>query len=168
MTVHAAQYSETADGTAVVDYVIVSNDDHYHGLTAPDATVTLIEGDDETASTMFSALGVEVPEGGSASYGVSLTQAPNAEVTVRLHPQSTTSGGDADLTADTDTTTPGNQHLLRFNRGNWTQPQHVTISNANPGTGDDDVGTRLFAHTSSSRDRRYGRSRSPPAQPPPN
>ena len=155
VTVYAAQDSDTADGTAVVDYVVVSDDDHYHGLTAPDATVTLIEGDNETASTMFSALGVDVPEGDSASYGVSLTQAPNAEVTVRLHPQSTTSGGDADLTADTDTNTTGNQHLLRFNRGNWTKPQYVTISNANPGTGDDDVGKRLFVHTSSSRDRRY-------------
>ena len=155
VTVYAAQDSDTADGTAVVDYVVVSDDDHYHGLTAPDATVTLIEGDNETASTMFSALGVDVPEGGSASYGVSLTQAPNAEVTVRLHPQSTASGGDADLTADTDTNTTGNQHLLRFNRGNWTKPQYVTISNANPGTGDDDVGKRLFVHTSSSRDRHY-------------
>ena len=150
--VSALQDTDDTNGTATVGYVVASDDDHYHGLAVPDATVTLIEGDDETASTMFSAYDLDVPEGGSADYGVSLTQPPNAPVTVRIHPQT---GADLDLTADTDTDETGDQHSLTFDSGNWTLPQTVTVTNRETTTGDDTVGTRVFVHTVSSSDPRY-------------
>ncbi|MFG6456305.1 glycoside hydrolase family 48 protein [Roseateles sp. BYS96W] len=68
---------------------------------------------------VVSSSALTVPEGGSASFGVSLSEAPTANVTVAV---AKAAGGDADLTAGTST--------LVFTPANYATPQLVSVSAA--------------------------------------
>ena len=101
-------------------------------------TVTATQVDAQNVIVSSSA--VSVPEGGTNTFTVSLAGAPTSNVTVNL---TKNSGGDADLTLDTDPNTPGNQTTLTFTPTNWNTPQTVTVAAAE----DSDVANGTATYT---------------------
>ena len=80
-----------------------------------------------------------MPEGGTATYTVSLTVKPTAAVTVAVSSQS---GGDADLTVSPSS--------LTFATGDWSTAQTVTVSAAEDA--DAVNGEATFEHRASGGD----------------
>ena len=93
---------------------------------------------------------LSVPEGGRVSYAVSLLAPPAADVTITIARET---GGDSDLTVDTDTSTTGNQNTLTFTPANWTTVQAVYVSAAQDSDRTND--SAAFTHTASSDDIGY-------------
>ena len=91
---------------------------------------------------------VTVKASATATYTVRLATKPSAQVTVTLSLQ-----GDRDITADTDTSTAGNQAGLTFGVSNWATPQTVTLSAVQDN--DDVSGTTKITHTTASSDSGY-------------
>ena len=111
-------------------------------------------GDDVTLAVCTAGIGVSdssaaVGEGSYVDVGVRLLTAPTASVTVAV----TSSSGDSNLTADTDTSTAGDQTSLTFTAANWGTPQTVRISAA--ADSDSAAGSKTFTFTSSSTDTNY-------------
>ena len=132
--VSAAEDDDDGIGSATVRYRSVSSDTGYSGLTDD---LTAVEADNEAPGAVFSAANLEVPEGGSASYTITLTKAPTAPVFVDIT-RNTALTSDADLTAVPAT--------VEFAVANWSEPRTVRIEAAE----DDDAvstGGFLFAHT---------------------
>ena len=101
-----------------------------------------------TPGVMLSRSRLIVPEGSTATYTARLTTKPSADVTVNV---AAASGGDSDLTFDTDADTTGNQATLTFTATNWSTPQTVTVAAAEE-TGspvDKAYGTATLNHTAS-------------------
>ena len=85
------------------------------------------------------------PEGSTAAYGVRLATKPAGSVTVTV---TKASGGDSDLTVDTDPSTTGDQDTLAFTAANWDTPQTVTVAAAEEaGATDKAYGTATFNHS---------------------
>ena len=94
--------------------------------------------------------GLPVPEGGSAEYTVELNTAPAMTEIVTITLGRSGSGGDADLTAITETVTEGGEYTLTFNNSNWDIPQTVTVSAKEDDDGVD--GIAAFTHSVTSSD----------------
>lgn len=127
VTVSAAEDADTTNGTRPI--TVAST-----GLTS--VTVNATEADNDNAqSLVVSPTAISVPEGSSTTFGVRLSVAPAANVSVTVAAGS----GDADLTnAPTS---------LTFTPANWNVVQNVTISAAQDA--DTSNGTRTFTVASS-------------------
>ena len=143
VTLQADDDSDSRHGTAAFDlegtYALHNylTDFHVGAL----ATVTAKEQDDDFQVTL-SKTKAAVPEGGTATYTVVLGTQPAANVSVVVARKS---GGDADLAADTDPDTAGDQDTLTFTTTNYDTPQTVTLR-ANDDE-DDENGSAVFTHT---------------------
>ena len=133
ISVLAAEDANLTDDSMTITHTSASSDATYNGLTA---TVSVNETDNDTPSLVVSSTAVTVPEGGTASYTVKLSNQPNGGVTVALE-QGTS--GDADLSAS--------PMSLSFNMSTWNVAQTITLSAAQDG--DDLSGTQTFRHTAS-------------------
>ena len=87
------------------------------GAEAADTTAEVVIRDDDEVGGLFSTTKLTVPEGGSATYELSLTAQPTVTVTAR--PLRTGSG-------DVTVTPPS----LTFTRLNWATAQTVTVAAA--------------------------------------
>ena len=130
VTVSAAQDDDIADGTATISHSASGG-----GYGSVTGNVTAREDDDDTPALSFSRTSLTVPEGGEASYSVSLAYEPTATVTVAVR----RSSGDSSLTV--------NKSSLTFTASNWDSAQEVTVSAGEDADGID--GTATFAHTAS-------------------
>ena len=118
VAVGAAEDDDAADGTATITHTATGG--NYAGLAR---TTTATEDDNDFARLILDPARVTVAEGSTATFTVRLGTRPAGAVTVRLFAQ-----GDADLTADTDLTTSGDQHTLTFSVAGWSTPQTVTVA----------------------------------------
>ena len=145
VTVRAKSDTDHADGTAVIGHT--PSGGGWDAGEAADVTVT--ESDDRRDALVESRDGVPltgltVPEGGSATYQVSLSWAPSADVTIAVANR----GGaddDADLTASPSS--------LTFTTTSWDSAQTVTVSAAQDADGTN--GTAAIGHTVTSADPGY-------------
>ncbi|MBF2756095.1 MAG: hypothetical protein ISN29_12705, partial [Gammaproteobacteria bacterium AqS3] len=80
------------------------------------ASVTVMVSDDDRARLNLSSTAVDVAEGGTGRFSVSLQTAPNQDVTVSL------SSSNSDVTLD--------KTSLDFTTANWSAPQDVTVTAA--------------------------------------
>ena len=138
--------SDNWDMPRAVSLVAAHDDDLLNGVRAIDhsasgggyddvtASLTATENDTDTPSIVVSSGVVTVPEGGSATYAVSLSNQPDAAVTVTI-----TDSGDDDISVS-----PAS---LTFNATNWNTAQTVTVSAAEDG--DDLSGSRTITHSAS-------------------
>ena len=108
----------------------------------PDDPLRKVDGTPPTPGVTVRPRTRTVPEGGTASYAVTLDTAPTRTVTVSV---AAAADSDPDLTA-----TPAR---LAFTASNWDTGQTVTVSAAEDKDGTD--GTATFEHTATSSDRRY-------------
>ena len=84
---------------------------------------------------------VTVPEGGSASYDIELTQQPSADVTVTV-----TATGNADVRFSTDScTTLTTTGTLEFSTSNWDSTQSLTVCGAEDYDATDDTATLTYS-----------------------
>ena len=133
IAVLSAEDVNLTDDSMTITHTSASSDAGYNGLTA---SVTVTETDNDTPSLVVSSTAVTVPEGGTASYTVKLSNQPNGGVAVAIEQGA---GGDTDLSASTA--------RLDFTTSTWNVAQTVTLSAAQDG--DDLRGTRTFKHTAS-------------------
>ena len=105
------------------------------------AAMVLFPGAVLAQGVTVSQTNIDVIEGESKDYTVTLETQPAADVTITVE---RASGGDEDLTASPAT--------LTFTNANW-DPQMVTISAAEDADGED--GTAQFCHTAASTDSNY-------------
>ena len=128
VTVRAAEDDDGLNGTAPLLHTALGGG--YDGVTGDvDAT----EDDNDSAFLFFSNTDLKVPEGGSATYTVSLATQPSSPVTLTV---SKATGGDDDITVS-----PAS---LTFTTTNWNTAQTVTVEAAE----DDDLvdGTATIEH----------------------
>src|SRR5215217_233254 len=114
------------DADAVVDtatFTVASS-----GLTSESVLATTIE--DNSAQLVLSSSNVNVNEGGTATFDVSLTRAPAGSVTVTVARTS----GDTDLSVQSGAS-------LAFTTANWNTPQTVTLGAAQDADNADGVAT---------------------------
>ncbi len=130
--------TDALHGTAVFVHTASGAD---YGSVSKELTAT--EADDEVA-LVLSKTEVRVPEGATATYTVKLKSLPTASVTVTVARKS---GGDTNLTADTDSVAGGDQSTLTFTTTDWNTAQTVTLASADDT--DDDNGRAVFTHTAS-------------------
>ena len=119
VTVTAGPDNDDDNDTATLTHTATGGG---YGGVARSLTVTVVDGD---RGITLSAASVTVPEGGEATYTVVLDSQPSADVTVRI---GRNSGGDPDLTVDTDPNTTGNQNTLTFTTTTWNTAQTVKVS----------------------------------------
>ena len=131
LNVAAAQDDDLTNGSRTFTLAAASDDAGYDGLTQ---SVTATENDDDTPSIVVSSAAATVPEGGTATYNVRLSNKPSGGVTVAI-----SASGDTDITVS-----PAS---LAFTTTNWNQPQTVTLSAAQDG--DDLIGASEITHTAS-------------------
>ena len=137
ITISAAQDDDLINGSATISHTAAGGG--YEGLSA---TLTANESDDDTPSIVVSSARVSVPEGGSASYAVKLSNKPSGNVSVSLAiPTSGTNDQDLDFA-------PAN---LTFTPTNWNAARTITLTAAQ-----DDDDTATFTHTVTSSDGYYG------------
>ena len=110
VTVSAAADDDAADDTASVRHVIGGAD--YGGVLVAEMPVGVR--DNDTRGVTMSESGVELREGGSATYTVVLDTRPTGTVTV-----TPTSTGDSDVTVSPS--------RLSFTTSNWKTPKRVTV-----------------------------------------
>ena len=134
VTLSAATDGDLVNGSATIEHTATGGG--YDG--APVKTLTAREVD-STGQITVSAASVNVPEGSSATYTVVLTHQPTGNVTVRLALQSTSDGGDTNISRSPST--------LYFNTGNWNQAQTVTVRASQDS--DAERGSRTITHTAS-------------------
>ena len=130
--------SDALHGTAA--FVHTASGADYGGVSKE---LTATEADDEV-SLVLSKTSIRVPEGGTATYTVKLENEPSATVTVTVARKT---GGDTDLTVDTDSVAGGNQSTLTFTTTDWNTAQMVTLAAADDT--DDENGVAVFTHTAS-------------------
>ena len=134
VTLAAAHDDDLVSGFRVITHTAASDDAKYDGLTVQ---LTANENESDTAAIVVSANAVTVPEGGSATYTVKLSNQPSGDVNVGIATSSTSGGGDDDITVA--------PRSLAFTRINWHTAQTVTLSAAPDG--DDLNGTNTITHT---------------------
>ena len=130
VTIAAAHDVDLVNGSSIFVHTAASDDPKYNGKLT-DVTATEVE--DDEASLVLSSTAVTVPEGGSATYTVKLSNQPSAGVTIWA---SKTTGCDTDLTH-----TPAPRS---FSTSNWNVAQTWTLSAAEDG--DDLAGTCTINH----------------------
>ena len=137
-------YRPLTNGT-VYTFRVVAVDDSDDSLeTSMPSTVMAtpaVRSDDHGVT--FLPTNMNVLEGDSRSYTVTLKTEPTDEVTITVSPRD---GGDADLTAITEDLTFPDQ--LTFTQDNWDEPQTVTVSAAEDDDGE--AGITEFLHNVSS------------------
>ena len=111
VTVAAAEDNDLADGTATIGHTALGG-----GYASVTGELTATEDDNDTGSLVFTKASLTVPEGGMATYKVSLAYKPTGTVTVAV----SRSSGDSDLTVMPSS--------LTFTTTNWSQGQDVTVS----------------------------------------
>ena len=137
---------DVLDGSAGVIFAANGDSGSYRGSV----TLWVHESDNDNASRtlILSPTSVTVPEGSTASYTVKLASQPTDDVTVTVARKS---GGDKNLTVDTDPDTAGDQDTLTFTTTNYSTAQTVTLSaaeeSAKGGKDDNLNGTAVFTHT---------------------
>jgi uncharacterized protein (DUF1800 family) len=112
VTIGAAEDADTTNGTAVIRASAT-------GLTNADVNVSEVDNDNPVIAIQTSVATLSVNEGGSAQFGVRLSAAPAANVTVNV----------ARLSGDTDLTVTGGA-TLTFTPANFATLQNVTIGAA--------------------------------------
>ena len=112
VTVSGVADVDTSDESVVVSLVAASSDGDYEGLTA---SVAVAVRDIDVAALVLSATSLQMSEGDSATFMVQLASQPSAPVTVWAET------GQHDVAAVWPT-------RLTFSRGDWNQPQTVTVS----------------------------------------
>ena len=147
VTLSAAEDKDTTAGSATFTHTATSADASYNGVTITDVTVTEVDND---LGVRLSREAISVPEGGSADYTMVLTAVPTSDVTISL---GSVTGGDSDLSVDTDLTSSGNQTSLTFTTSNWNVAQTVRVSAAEDS--DEENGAKVVTHTVTSTDARY-------------
>ncbi len=101
-----------------IEVAVSSTDDaDYEGL---DASVTVTVTDTTVAAILVDASGLNLTEGGTGSFGVSLSAEPSEGVSVEV-----SSGDTAIATVE--------EPVLSFNSANWFEPQTVTVTGVSPG-----------------------------------
>ncbi|MCU0547197.1 MAG: DUF4347 domain-containing protein, partial [Oscillatoriaceae cyanobacterium Prado104] len=130
-----------AQGThsGTIAHTVTSTDASYNAKVIPDVTASITDNDSAAVSIIQSVGGTNTAEGGAtATYGVVLTSAPTAPVTINF-----------DAGTQISAIAP-----LTFTPNNWNVVQNVTVSAI-----DDSIveGTHssTIAHTSSSNDTKY-------------
>jgi uncharacterized protein (DUF1800 family) len=115
VTIGAAEDADQTNGTAVLRASAT-------GLPNTDVNVSEVDNDNAAIAIQTSVATLSVNEGGSAQFGVRLSAAPAANVTVNV----------ARLSGDTDLTVTGGATLI-FTPANFATLQNVTISAAEDG-----------------------------------
>ena len=139
VTVSAASDSDLANGSASIAHA--ASGGGYMGVSR---SITAREIDNTGQVTLRDAAdsaditAISVPEGGNTTYKVKLSHQPTGSVTVRLQLQSTSDGGDGDISASPTT--------LYFNTSNWNTAKTVTVR-AQEDDNDSDRGSRVITHT---------------------
>ena len=126
--VSAADDQDSATETAMLLHTATGAD--YGGVSE---TLTAQSADDDLPGLLVSPEALTVREGRTAQYRVRLNTQPTAAVTV------TVGGATAKLTADTDSTTPGDQTQLAFDATDWNRWKTVRVTGAEDGDGDDET-----------------------------
>ena len=136
-TVTATAVEEAGPGTMTLTHTVSSTaDTAYHGMTAGSVSVTVT--DDDSVGVTISETSLDIEEGDSATYTVSLDSEPTGSVTVNA-PANT------DVTAE-----PAS---LIFTVDDWDTPQEVTVAVAQDGDAEDDDAT--VTHSVSRADPAY-------------
>ena len=138
VTLTAAEDTDFEHGKR--DFTLTANGGGYVNVAAT-ITATAAEND---YGIHVSPASLTVPETGSATYQVSLGAAPSANSTIRLY----ATGGDSDITYDTDPKQSGNQSALIFTTTNYSVPQTVTVRAASDA--DAIAGTKSISHSQES------------------
>ena len=133
----------STDETVRIKHSASSSDANYNGK-AKTQIVTEVDND---RVAVLTPTRVTVPEGSTASYKVKLKSQPTGNVTVTVARKS---GGDTNLTVDTDPNTTGNQNTLTFTTTDWSTDQTVTLQAAEDN--DNAHGSAVFTHTASGAD----------------
>ena len=130
VTVRAGEDDDGLNGTAPLLHTALGGG--YDGITS---NVTATEDDNDSASLFFSNTDLQVPEGGDATYTVSLATEPSSSVTLAIS-KATDGDPDEDITVSPPS--------LTFTTMNWSTAQTVTVSAAE----DDDLvdGTATIEH----------------------
>ena len=125
-----AGQDDDAEPDPAVTLTHVASGGGYSGVSSGTVTVTIDDDDDARKGVIVTPTALTVTEGGaSARYTVVLGTEPTGTVTITL-------GGLADAKTESLEVNPTS---LTFNRGNWKNPQPVTVraaedDNAKPGT----------------------------------
>ena len=139
VTVSAAEDADLTNGSASIAHA--ASGGGYMGVSR---SITAREIDNtgqiklRDAADSADITAISVPEGGNTTYKVKLSHQPTGSVTVRLQLQSTSDGGDGDISASPTT--------LYFNTSNWNTAKTVTVR-AQEDDNDSDRGTRVITHT---------------------
>ena len=137
--------TDYADDTATVSHAVSSSDLIYVEQSIGDVAVTV---EDDDANIILSTTTLTVPEGGSASYTVGLTNKPTADVTVAIAEGTTAPHDDTSIRVSS----PSNKNLT-FTPDNWDTPQTVTLranSDSDRNANNHEInGTREITHTAS-------------------
>jgi predicted acyl esterase len=121
VTLAAAEDADADDGTAEIEIT---------GPGVVPAAVTATESDDEVGINA-SVSTLNVPEGSTATFDLTLNRAPGASVTVAV----------SRISGDTDLSVSGSSQLV-FTTGNWSDAQSVTLAAAEDA--DDEAGSAVF------------------------
>ncbi|MEU9886639.1 glycoside hydrolase family 48 protein [Sphaerisporangium sp. NPDC051011] len=130
-----APYTYSWTGVAAGDYSLTAKATDNAGATTTSSPVGITVSGTTAQAIVVSPTTLVVPEGGTASYGVKLSKAPTANVTVTT---AKAAGGDPDLTVQSGGT-------LTFTPANWNTTQPVTIAAAEDA--DTAAGTATFTST---------------------
>ena len=131
VTVTAAHDDDLAHSTATIAHR--ASGANYNNVRG---NVTVTEDDDDSGSLVFSLSSVNVPEGGNATYNLSLSHQPSSDVTVLI---ATKPGGDTSITVS-----PASRI---FTSSNWSTGQTVTVEAASDPDGLN--GTATIGHVAS-------------------
>ncbi|WP_425451446.1 glycoside hydrolase family 48 protein [Sphaerisporangium album] len=130
-----APYTYSWTGVAAGDYSLTAKATDNAGATTTSSPVGITVSGTTAQAIVVSPTTLVVPEGGTATYGVKLSKAPTANVTVTT---AKATGGDADLTVQSGGS-------LTFTPANWNTAQTVTIAAAEDA--DTAAGTATFTST---------------------
>ncbi len=133
VTLAAAEDTDGDAGAATIEHSAVGGG--YDGVTAE--LVATESDSDAKAIALSSPAGVTVDEGGTASYGVRLTTAPTASVTVTVARRAT-GIQDQDIEVQSGAS-------LTFTTANWSTDQTVTLAAAEDHDGD--AGRAVIEHS---------------------
>ena len=118
VTVNVAEDADTANDNATLS--ITASGADYTSVTG---SVTISATDNDTPGLTINPDTLNITEGGSSNFTVSLTTPPSENVIVTIAQPSNT-----DITVDTDSGTSGNQNTLSFTTGNYNTAQSVTVN----------------------------------------
>ncbi|MFC5825231.1 glycoside hydrolase family 48 protein [Nonomuraea insulae] len=116
----SSPYSYSWANVAAGSYSITARATDNAGLTTTSSPVGITVSQNSGPALVVSPTTLSVPEAGTAAFGVRLSQAPSANVTVSVARAS----GDADLTVSGTAT-------RTFTTSNWNTAQNVTLAAAN-------------------------------------